>query len=104
MYVLISGESPFPDDELTDAVMEGRLDLETEVWRLVTDEALDVLRQMTAVNAAERITSADLLKHKWFQKCFPNRDKPRQSRNLDAPGWALEDSDPFEETIGFAGF
>jgi serine/threonine protein kinase len=82
MYVLLSGESPFPvEPDTKAAIVQGRYDFDSEVWQEISEEAKDLIQMMLIVDPQERVSVDDALNHPWFTRFFPNADKPRILRN-----------------------
>eukprot|EP00475_Leptophrys_vorax_P021973 TRINITY_DN2986_c1_g1_i1.p2 TRINITY_DN2986_c1_g1~~TRINITY_DN2986_c1_g1_i1.p2 ORF type:complete len:378 (+),score=-13.41 TRINITY_DN2986_c1_g1_i1:140-1273(+) len=68
LYIMLSGRPPFwgaDDNEVYDAVLEGRLDFAGPTWEGVSAEAKGLIRCMLQSDARRRPTAAKVLSHPW---------------------------------------
>jgi calcium-dependent protein kinase len=78
LYTMLFGKYPFKADnrdELFSVIKKGHLDFQDEAWKSKSKELKGLLSKMLTVNANERISASDALKHKWFQKMFKGGTK-----------------------------
>jgi calcium-dependent protein kinase len=65
LYELISGRPPFrPASRCLDRPVA----FEGIKWRSVSKEVIDLLKRLLVVDASQRLTAKDALKHDWFLK------------------------------------
>jgi serine/threonine protein kinase len=68
-YMLLSSESPFLGTkrrEVIDKVMRGDYTLDSDVWKVISDEAKDMVTSLLVVDPEVRLTAASALLHKWL--------------------------------------
>jgi len=71
MYVLLCGYLPFygrSRDILRLKVRNGKYGFEAADWVDVSEEAMDLIRQMLTMSPSSRATAKGALDHRWFQK------------------------------------
>ena len=71
LYICLCGLPPFwgdTDDAVFDMVLSGELDLETQPWPSVSDEAKDLVKSLLTRDPAKRPTAAEALAHPWLRK------------------------------------
>lgn len=76
MYIVLSGEAPFPiftgdlpmPDKTRYAILNADYDFDSSAFEYVSEEAKDLIQQMIRVNPEERITAQQALSHPWFKK------------------------------------
>lgn len=71
LYVLLSGNSPFggSTEELVKLnISRGKYDLESSVWKEVSDPAKDLIRKMLTLDPEARISAKAALEHPWIHK------------------------------------
>jgi len=71
MYILLSGEPPFNDSRAdNDAIMKkveiGKYDIEQGVWKSISPEAKDLIKDLLTYDPSDRISAEAALKHKWI--------------------------------------
>jgi len=69
LFFLLTGELPFQEEDrfsLFQQIEKGRFSKLPKNWKLVSDEAKDLLSKLLDVNSATRITANDSLNHCWF--------------------------------------
>jgi len=70
IYVMLSGNLPF--DDLPDRICSGEPpSFAGEVWNDVSEEAIDLLRQLLKPDPTHRLTAQQALAHDWFADCSP---------------------------------
>ncbi|XP_028794267.1 calcium-dependent protein kinase 29-like [Neltuma alba] len=85
LYILLSGVPPFwagNEKGIFDAVLEGKLDLESQPWPSISAAAKDLIRKMLAYDPKKRITATDALEHPWMKVGGQSSDKPIDSAVL----------------------
>ena len=104
MYVILSGESPFPtnEDEMIPAIINGEYDFDSVAWDDISEQAKDLIRSMMCIQPERRITIEEALHHPWFQIYFPDHNKPRLEREVQGSiriNSPFDDADEFEDTF-----
>lgn len=64
LYILLSGVPPFwgeTEKTIFEAILEGKLDLETSPWPTISESAKDLIRKMLIRDPKKRITAAEAL-------------------------------------------
>ncbi|KAJ7957914.1 putative Calcium-dependent protein kinase [Quillaja saponaria] len=85
LYILLSGVPPFwaeTEKGIFDAILDGKLDLESSPWPSISSAAKDLIRKMLAKDPKRRITAAEALEHPWMKKDGEASDKPIDSAVL----------------------
>jgi len=83
LYVLLSGFLPFYGDtqeELFDKILTGSYSFNHKCWEDISAQAKDLVLKMLTLNAADRPTAAQCLKHEWFSGSNPRK----QLRSLES--------------------
>ena len=73
MYTMLTGHPPFWSDNLRDIfkqITTNKLDLSSDRWHALSDEARDLILRLMAPLPGERLDAADALKHQWFTKAI----------------------------------
>ncbi|QCD98749.1 calcium-dependent protein kinase [Vigna unguiculata] len=79
LYILLSGVPPFwaeSEKGIFDAILEGKLDLESAPWPSISAAAKDLIRKMLNHDPKKRITAAEALEHPWMKEGGEASDKP----------------------------
>ncbi|KAL1311961.1 hypothetical protein AAHE18_16G003200 [Arachis hypogaea] len=79
LYILLSGVPPFwgeNEKQIFDAILEGKLDLESAPWPSISAAAKDLIRKMLAYEPKKRITASAALEHPWMKEGGEASDKP----------------------------
>ncbi|KAH9803678.1 calcium-dependent protein kinase 9 [Citrus sinensis] len=82
LYVLLSGVPPFwaeTEKGIYDAILQGKLDFETNPWPTISSGAKDLVRKMLTEKRKKRITAAQVLEHPWLKESGEASDKPIDS-------------------------
>ncbi|XP_030950809.1 calcium-dependent protein kinase 29-like isoform X3 [Quercus lobata] len=84
LYILLSGVPPFwgeTEKAIFEAILEGKLDLQSPPWPSISASAKDLIKQMLTMNPTKRITAADALENlleeeeiKGLKQMFNNMD------------------------------
>jgi serine/threonine protein kinase len=82
MYVLVSGESPWPADAVEDAIAAGKYDFDSQPWERVSPDARDLIAAMMRTDPDDRIAPDEAKSHQWFEVFFPRHGKPRTERDV----------------------
>lgn len=85
LYILLGGVPPFwaeTEKGIFDAIIEGKLDLESAPWPSISDAAKDLIKKMLTKDTKKRITAAEVLEHPWMKKDGEASDKPIDSAVL----------------------
>ncbi|XP_054777969.1 calcium-dependent protein kinase 2-like [Prosopis cineraria] len=85
LYILLSGVPPFwaeNEKGIFDAILEGKIDFESQPWPSISDSAKDLVRKMLTQDPKKRITSAQVLEHPWIREGGEASDKPIDSAVL----------------------
>ncbi len=70
MYVMLCGVPPFngkSDDEILATVMAGKFKFHSDIWKVVTPEAKDLITKMLTYDVKSRITAEQAYDHPWFK-------------------------------------
>uniref|UniRef100_A0A1D1YTY0 non-specific serine/threonine protein kinase n=1 Tax=Anthurium amnicola TaxID=1678845 RepID=A0A1D1YTY0_9ARAE len=84
LYILLCGVPPFWADTekgIFDAILQGDIDLQSNPWPSISDNAKDLVRKMLAQDPKKRITAAQALEHPWLREGEAS-DKPMDSAVL----------------------
>ncbi|XP_010541199.1 PREDICTED: calcium-dependent protein kinase 25 isoform X2 [Tarenaya hassleriana] len=79
IYVLLSGSAPFwgeTEEEIFYEVLHGDLDLSSDPWPEVSENAKDLIRKMLERNPGRRLTAHQVLSHPWIQDEGSTPDRP----------------------------
>lgn len=71
LYVLLCGYTPFMSDDqeqMFERIKHGEWDFDPEDWKLVSQEAKDLIRSLLEQNPESRMTAARALRSKWINK------------------------------------
>lgn len=71
LYILLSGLPPFwapTDDGIFAAIREAKPNLHSGAWGGVSDDAKDLVHRMLNKDPARRLTTEQVLRHRWFQE------------------------------------
>lgn len=81
MFVLLSGRPPFYSEnkkELFNKIKNDPLPLEKKVWKKISSEAIDLIKDLLQKNPKKRPTAKKILEYTWFQQTmngvYSNRD------------------------------
>jgi calcium-dependent protein kinase len=69
-FILLSGEAPFDgedDQEIVDAVYEGKFSFDNEIWDDISEEAKDFVEWLLTYDDNERPSAEEALKHPWLE-------------------------------------
>jgi len=84
MYVCLTGKYPFDGksrDEVFAKIQAGVFDQSQKTFRNVSEDCIDLLRNMLVVDRKKRIKTKAVLKHRWFEQ-LKNKDN-NGSENID---------------------
>eukprot|EP00177_Eucheuma_denticulatum_P003978 GFKZ01007187.1.p1 GENE.GFKZ01007187.1~~GFKZ01007187.1.p1 ORF type:complete len:472 (-),score=71.28 GFKZ01007187.1:191-1570(-) len=68
LYVALSGSLPFrgtTPEEVFMNIRRGKLEFPTARWALVSEEAMDLVKQLLSYNPADRPTAVEAMNHPW---------------------------------------
>ncbi|KAL6547070.1 Calcium-dependent protein kinase 33 [Orobanche minor] len=85
LYILLSTNFPFhaeTDEGRIEAIKEGKVDLTSHPWPLISSDAKDIIRRMLTVDPEKRITVAEALEHPWLKQDGEASDKSIDSAIL----------------------
>ncbi|KAL1307496.1 hypothetical protein HN51_049417 [Arachis hypogaea] len=71
LYALLSGMPPFwaeKEEGIFRAILLGRIDFESHPWPRISKDAKDLVSKMLTLDPEKRITSAEVLEHKWIKE------------------------------------
>ena len=78
LYIMLSGYPPYDgdtQDEIFEAIIQGGVDFDDEVWERGSDEAKDLLENLLT-SEENRLSAKQALKHPWFKKSLgKNKNK-----------------------------
>jgi calcium-dependent protein kinase len=77
-YMLLSGSPPFggdDDGEIMENVRTGEYTMHQPVWANVSEDAKDFINSLLVMNADDRMTAKDALKHRWITKAESEHPK-----------------------------
>ena len=69
MYTMLSGKPPFKGEGIMDlfrSIKYGKVDLDSYVWPMVSDEAKALLLGLLARDPKERLSARESLNHPWI--------------------------------------
>jgi serine/threonine protein kinase len=101
MYVLVSGESPWPAEATAEAIVSGEYDFDSEPWERVSAEAKDLIEAMMQIDPEERTSPDEAKSYQWFEQFFPRHGKPRTERDVIVATQAfspMERADRWDDT------
>ncbi|KAL4369559.1 hypothetical protein GQ457_05G034180 [Hibiscus cannabinus] len=84
LYILLCGVPPFwaeNEKGIFGAILEGKLDFESDPWPSISESAKDLLRKMLTMDPKKRLTAAQALEHPWLREGEAS-DKPINSAVL----------------------
>ncbi|XP_050205640.1 calcium-dependent protein kinase 29 [Mercurialis annua] len=70
LYILLSGVPPYwaeNEKGIFEAILKGKLDLQTAPWPKISPSAKDLVKKMLARDPKKRITAAQALEHPWLK-------------------------------------
>ena len=73
LHLLVAGYPPFWSDsneKMLLAAARGQFSLTSPVWSKVSNSCKDLINSMLTVQASQRITAAEAVRHPWFSKCL----------------------------------
>ncbi|CAI8606628.1 unnamed protein product [Vicia faba] len=79
LYILLCGVPPFwaeTEKGIFQAILEGKLDLESAPWPSISASAKDLIRKMLSYDPKKRITASDALEHPWMKEGGEASDRP----------------------------
>ena len=79
LYILLSGVPPFygeTEQQIFEAILRGKLDLQSEPWPKISKEAKDCLKKMLVADPKQRATADQILQHEWMRVNGVASDKP----------------------------
>lgn len=79
LYILLCGVPPFwaeTEKGIFQAILEGKLDLESAPWPSISAAAKDLIRKMLSYDPKKRITASDALEHPWMKEGGEASDRP----------------------------
>ncbi|KAL6547069.1 hypothetical protein OROMI_022790 [Orobanche minor] len=85
LYILLSTYFPFraeTNEGRIEAIKEGKVDLTSRPWPLISSDAKDLIRRMLTVDPEKRITIAEALEHPWLKQDGEASEKPIDSAIL----------------------
>ncbi|KAL6550021.1 Calcium-dependent protein kinase 29 [Orobanche minor] len=87
LYMLLSACWPFfgasgEYKEVHEAILSGKIDLQSFPWPLISNSAKDLIRRMLTVDVTKRITIVEALEHPWLKIDDEASDKPIDSAVL----------------------
>lgn len=68
LYTLLSGETPFEgkaEDEILANVVKGNYRFKDNIWKDISDDAIDLVTLFLQVDPKKRITASEALQHPW---------------------------------------
>lgn len=69
MYILLCGSPPFTgndDSVIFQKIKTQDVTFSHKVWKIISDEAIDLIKQLLNRDSINRISAEDALNHKWF--------------------------------------
>mmetsp|Transcript_4592 Transcript_4592/g.12777 ORF Transcript_4592/g.12777 Transcript_4592/m.12777 type:complete len:526 (+) Transcript_4592:190-1767(+) len=79
LYILLSGVPPFygeTEQQIFEAILRGRLDLQSDPWPQITPAAKDCVKKMLVQDPKQRATADQILQHEWMRVNGVASDKP----------------------------
>lgn len=78
LYILLSGFPPFYDEDnavLFEKIKSGKYDFGPEIWKKISPEAKELIKNLLIVDPSKRWTCEQLLKHPWILGEIPSQRK-----------------------------
>eukprot|EP00929_Paragymnodinium_shiwhaense_P112559 TRINITY_DN80806_c0_g1_i1.p1 TRINITY_DN80806_c0_g1~~TRINITY_DN80806_c0_g1_i1.p1 ORF type:complete len:503 (-),score=118.20 TRINITY_DN80806_c0_g1_i1:297-1805(-) len=85
LYVILSGVPPFEDEGLYEQIVEGKFEFDVPEFKVVSPEAKELVKQLMNVNAAERLTIAQAMEHRWLRFSSPPSPGSKEKPALEEP-------------------
>ncbi|KAK9946886.1 hypothetical protein M0R45_012328 [Rubus argutus] len=82
LYILLGGFLHFglrTEKGIFDAIIEGKLDLESAPWPSISDAAKDLIKKMLTKDTKKRITAAEVLEHPWMKKDVQSNEQAKET-------------------------
>eukprot|EP01025_Chloroclados_australasicus_P050992 TRINITY_DN592_c0_g1_i5.p1 TRINITY_DN592_c0_g1~~TRINITY_DN592_c0_g1_i5.p1 ORF type:complete len:345 (+),score=62.85 TRINITY_DN592_c0_g1_i5:148-1035(+) len=79
LYILLSGVPPFwgeNEQQIFENILKSSLDLESDPWPKISQEAKDCVQQMLMRDPRKRATANQILQHDWMKENGVARDQP----------------------------
>ena len=86
MYILLCGEPPFTgetEEEIFANIKKGSIDFTKRKFYTVSENCIDIIKQLLNPNKNKRISAADALKHPFFTENFNPKDALTQNKDLN---------------------
>lgn len=76
LYLMLSGNLPFTEEprrqmSLYEQIETGTFDFDDPKWKLISNQAIDLVKRLLVVDPKDRITAQEALKHPWFMNSVP---------------------------------
>lgn len=67
MYLVLAGELPFDNNELSQEIRSADVEFRGSVWKTVSAEAKDLITKLIVRDPVKRFTIQQALKHPWIE-------------------------------------
>ena len=87
LYILLSGNSPFENEDehsLFQMIRLGEYSMDDHLWDHVSDEAKDCVQRLLTVNTSVRMTITEALEHPWVLGLTKSNDTTTLSDTLSS--------------------
>jgi calcium-dependent protein kinase len=92
-YILLTGFPPFngnSNKEIYNNIKYQKLDFDSEEWRDISFDAIDLVRQMLDKRPEKRLSADQCLNHKWFRILDSENDEKQNKKNKNISIKAIE--------------
>lgn len=93
LYIMLSGQPPFNDDELDIQIKRGQYHFADPCWNRISSQAKDVVKKLMCVDVNKRASLDEILNHDWIKKDIQMKEKAKalmypaeNKRELDFAG------------------
>ena len=104
IYILLSGQPPFIGEnkgQIFDAILHKKIGFDGPQWKLISKDAIDLIKKFLHKDRDKRLTAHNALKHNWFKNNHKiNEEKYKVEVDKIQP-YVLENLKKFREVTKF---